>query len=163
MLDDPDDTGYRVSEEMAFAVYDPSQYFDLGSAATGVSLKPGDIVWGEFTPGIGSSGSIVALSSLTLRTPPYQTLRGTVFNVEAISDSAVNFRLNSSPVIISANGGTIIFKHEPNLPLPGSEEWKKRNLGVRALRDGQQVSLFMYLAGDHWQALSIDIRSDVGQ
>lgn len=157
LLDDPDLTGYRVSETMDFAIRDPSKYFGLGGEDP-VELAEGNIVWGEFTSGVGKSGSTVLLSKLTVRTPPYRTIRGVTGTVEAVSDDARSFVLNTLPSLVTADTKTIIYRHETNLPLPGSNEWQRKNLGIAALKDGQDVSVFMYLAGDHWQALSIGIR-----
>lgn len=160
LLDDPDLTGYRVSETMDFAIRDPSQYFGL-SGENPVELAEGNIVWGEFMPGAGKIGSTVPLSKLTVRTPPYRTARGVVGEVEMVSDTEVTFRLDSLPSMITADRDTIIYRHSANLPLPGSSDWQSKNLGIAALKDGQEVSVFMYLAGDHWQALSIGIRGVV--
>ncbi|MBI4062288.1 hypothetical protein HY410_00025 [Candidatus Gottesmanbacteria bacterium] len=157
LLDDPDLTGYRVSETMDFAVSDPSKYFGL-SGKDPIELAQGNIVWGEFTPSVGKSGSTVPLSKLTLRSPPYRTARGVVGDVEMVSEGAVTFRLDSLPSTITADRDTIVYRHGANLPLPGSKEWESKNLGIAALKDGQEVSVFMYLAGDRWQALSIGIR-----
>lgn len=157
LLDDPDLTGYRVSETMDFAISDPSKYFGL-SGENPVDLAEGNIVWGEFMPGAGKSGSTVPLSKLTVRTPPYRTARGVVGDVEMVSDNAITFRLDSLPSMITADRDTIIYRHSANLSLPGSSDWQSKNLGIAALKDGQEVSVFIYLAGDHWQALSIGIR-----
>ena len=75
-----------------------------------------------------------------------------------VSDDEITLHLDSLLSTITADRNTIIYQHGANLPLPGSSDWQSKNLGIAALKDGQEVSVFIYLAGDHWQALSVGIR-----
>lgn len=156
LLDDPDDTGYAVSEAMDFAISDPSQYFGYANTDV-IQLKEGNILWGEFIPTAGRSSTTIALTKMVLHVPPYRVSRGVVGDIEMTSDRMITFRLDSLPSRVSADTNTIVYKHEQNLPPPGIENYKSRNLGLKAIGDGQEVSVFMFLAGDHWKALSIGI------
>ena len=157
LLDDQGNTSYRVSGSAKFAVADPSGFFAI-AGKTIADIGNGSIVWGSFDPIRKETlpGSIT-LNGITIRTPPYRAARGTVRDVEATSSDAVTLFLDSLGAPVSADATTIVYRHTENLPEPIVEEYRKQNLGAGAIRSGQYVSVFVYLAGDHWQALSVGL------
>ena len=162
LLDDAENTRYRVSAAAKFAVGDPSGFFAI-AGKTIADIRDGSIVWASFTPldsrgqARGNDKKDVLLTGITIRTPPYRSVRGAVRDVEAITSDAITFFLDTLAAPIRADGTTIVYRHTENLPSPVVEEYRKQSLGSAVIRSGQYVSVFLFLAGDHWQALSVGL------
>jgi hypothetical protein len=77
--------------------------------------------------------------------------------VEAITSDAITFFLDTLAAPMRADGTTIVYRYSENLPPPVAEEYRKQNLGSAVIRSGQYVSVFLFLAGDHWQAVSVGL------
>lgn len=153
-LEDPDDTRYNISTSTELATYDPSLFFEL-NGKTVQDLAEGQIVWLTFPPRTAKNGTVVTVSTATLRGPPYRVLRGTVEDVEVGSDSVL-FHLSTFPHQIRADATTLVYSYR-DLPEMGVANYRKRNLPVTSIVSGKRVALYTYVAGDHWQALAVGL------
>lgn len=154
LLEDPLKTQYNIPATTPLEVFDSSKLFDLMPGVAS-DLTEGDMVRLTVVP--EPNATTLRVTKAVREAPRIKLFFGTITRITRPDKDSLLLTLDSTPAQFTADRETLVYKTS-NPPPAGKENFRSRNLGFRAIAEGANITLTVYLNADHWQIVTLAIR-----